>query len=47
MGPNLVENWDADQIALQKDYLQLVHDIVGESVVKVIPQDLIRNEFNP
>ncbi len=47
MGANLVEKWDAEQIALQNDYLKLVHDIVGESVVKVIPQDLIRNEFNP
>src|SRR5437762_5138210 len=30
MGPNLVENWDAAQIALQNDYLKLVHDIIGD-----------------
>jgi NitT/TauT family transport system substrate-binding protein len=47
MGANLVEKWDAEQIALQNDYLKLVHMIVGESVLKVVPQDLIRNEFNP
>lgn len=47
MEPNLVENWDADQIALQNDYLQLVHDIIGESVLKVVPQDLMRNEYIP
>jgi len=47
MGANLVEKWDADQISLQKDYLKLVHDIIGESVLKVVPEDLIRNEYNP
>jgi ABC-type nitrate/sulfonate/bicarbonate transport system substrate-binding protein len=47
MGPNLVETWDADQIALQNDYLKLVHNIIGDSVVKVVPTDLIRNEYIP
>jgi ABC-type nitrate/sulfonate/bicarbonate transport system substrate-binding protein len=47
MGSNLVEKWDDEQIAIQKDYLKLVHTIVGESVLKAVPQDLIRNEFNP
>lgn len=47
MGGNLVEKWDADQIALQNDYLKLVHSIIGESVLKAVPQDLIRNDFNP
>lgn len=47
MEPNLVETWDAGQIALQNDYLKLVHDIIGESVLKVIPQDLMRNEYIP
>jgi NitT/TauT family transport system substrate-binding protein len=47
MEPNLVENWDADQIALQNDYLKLVHNIVGDSVLKVVPQDLIRNDYIP
>ena len=47
MGSNLVENWDADQIALQNDYLKLVHNIIGDSVLKVVPQDLIRNDFIP
>ena len=47
MGPNLVARWDADQIAVQKDYLKLVHNIVGESVLKVVPEDLIRNEYIP
>ena len=47
MEPNLVEKWDADQIALQNDYLKLVHSIIGESVLKVVPTDLIRNDYAP
>lgn len=47
MEPNLVETWDSDQIALQNDYLKLAHDIIGDSVVKVVPQDLIRNDYIP
>jgi NitT/TauT family transport system substrate-binding protein len=47
MGPNLVERWDAEQIALQNDYLKLVHNIIGDSVVKVVPPDLIRNDYIP
>jgi NitT/TauT family transport system substrate-binding protein len=47
MEPNLVEHWDAQQIALQNDYLKLVHDIIGDSVLKVIPSDLIRNDYAP
>jgi ABC-type nitrate/sulfonate/bicarbonate transport system substrate-binding protein len=47
MGPNLVEQWDAEQIALQNDYLKLVHNIIGDSVLKVVPADLIRNDYTP
>jgi NitT/TauT family transport system substrate-binding protein len=47
MEPNLVDTWDAPQIALQNDYLKLVHDIIGDSVLKVVPADLIRNEYAP
>jgi NitT/TauT family transport system substrate-binding protein len=47
MEPNLVEKWDAEQIALQNDYLKLVHSIIGESVLKVVPADLIRNDYAP
>jgi NitT/TauT family transport system substrate-binding protein len=47
MEPNLVDAWDADQIALQNDYLKLVHNIIGDSVLKVVPQDLIRNDYTP
>jgi len=47
MAPNIVDKWDADQIAVQKDYLALVHEIVGDSVLKVVPNDLIRDEYNP
>ena len=47
MSPNIVDKWDAEQIAVQKDYLNLVHEIVGDSVLKVVPNDLIRNEYNP
>jgi len=27
--------------------LKLVHNIVGDSVLKVVPQDLIRNDYIP
>jgi len=47
MGPNLVEHWDTEQIALQNDYLKLVHTIIGDSVLKVVPTDLIRNDYTP
>jgi len=47
MGPNIVDKWDAAQIAAQNDYLKLVHDILGDNVLKTIPTDLIRDSFNP
>src|SRR5215510_2774770 len=47
MEPNLVESWDSEQIALQNDYLKLVHNIIGDSVLKVVPSDLIRNDYTP
>jgi NitT/TauT family transport system substrate-binding protein len=47
MGPNIVAMWDQDQIAVQKEYLKLVHDIAGDSVLHTIPEDLIRDDFNP
>jgi ABC-type nitrate/sulfonate/bicarbonate transport system substrate-binding protein len=47
MGPNIVSVWDQEQIAVQKEYLQLVHDIIGDTVVKTVPEGLIRDDFNP
>jgi len=47
MGPNIVENWDAGQIAIQIEYLKLVHEILGDNVLKTIPAELIRNNYNP
>lgn len=47
MGPNIVSVWDKEQIAVQKDYLTLVHDVLGDTIVKTIPEDLIRDDFNP
>jgi hypothetical protein len=47
MGPNIVENWDAGQIAIQNEYLKLVHDMPGDNVLKTIPTDLIRSSYNP
>lgn len=47
MSPNIVDKWDAEQITVQKDYLTLVHEIIGDNVLKVVPDDLIRNEYNP
>jgi NitT/TauT family transport system substrate-binding protein len=47
MEPNIVDRWDAEQIGLQNDYLKLVHNILGETVLKAVPEDLIRDEYNP
>src|SRR5262249_15721580 len=47
MGPNLVDHWDSEQIAVQNDYLKLVHNIIGDSVLKVVPAALIRNDYTP
>jgi NitT/TauT family transport system substrate-binding protein len=47
MEPNLVTSWDADQINLQNDYLKLVHSIIGDSVLKTVPSDLMRNDYAP
>jgi ABC-type nitrate/sulfonate/bicarbonate transport system substrate-binding protein len=47
MGPNIVSIWDKEQIAVQMDYLKLVHDVIGDTVVKTVPADLIRDDFNP
>jgi NitT/TauT family transport system substrate-binding protein len=47
MSPNLIREWNADQIAAQNDYLGLVNEIIGESVLGSIPDGLIRGEFSP
>jgi hypothetical protein len=47
MGANIVSVWDREQIAVQQEYLKLVHDIIGDSVLKSVPEGLIRDDFNP
>lgn len=47
MGPNIVSLWDKEQIGVQRDYLKLVHEVLGDTVVKTVPEDLIRDDFNP
>jgi ABC-type nitrate/sulfonate/bicarbonate transport system substrate-binding protein len=47
MGPNLIDTWDAEQIAVQNDYLNLVKEVIGESVLGSVPNDLIRDEYSP
>lgn len=47
MAPNLVADWDAGQIAVQQEYLELVHETVGEHVLTVLPDGLIRDAFAP
>jgi ABC-type nitrate/sulfonate/bicarbonate transport system substrate-binding protein len=47
MGPNITSAWDKEQIAVQQEYLKLVHDIIGDSVLKSVPEGLIRDDFNP
>ena len=47
MGPNIVSVWDKEQIDVQKNYLKLVHEVLGDTIVKTVPEDLIRDDFNP
>ena len=47
MSANLIEHWDADQIATQEEYLQFVQSVLGERVFEAIPEDLMRDDFNP
>jgi ABC-type nitrate/sulfonate/bicarbonate transport system substrate-binding protein len=47
MGPNITSAWDKEQIAVQQEYLKLVHEIIGDSVLKSVPEGLIRDDFNP
>jgi NitT/TauT family transport system substrate-binding protein len=47
MGPNIISVWDQEQIAVQQEYLKLVHEIIGDSVLKSVPEGLIRDDFNP
>ena len=47
MAPSLVSEWDATQIELQTEYLKLAQEVLGENVLAAIPEDLIRDDFNP
>lgn len=47
MGPNLSGRWDEEQIAVQREYLEMVRDIIGTRVLNSIPEGLIRNEYSP
>jgi NitT/TauT family transport system substrate-binding protein len=47
MGPNIISVWDREQTAVQQEYLKLVHEIIGDSVLKSVPEGLIRDDFNP
>ena len=42
-----VGEWDAAQIETQQEYLELAFDVLGDSVVKSVPEGLIRDDFNP
>jgi len=47
MSANLIEHWDAAQIATQEEYLRFVQSVLGERVFGAIPEDLMRDDFNP
>ncbi len=47
MMPNLVERWDAEQIAAERQFLVFAHSVLGEQVFKTYPEGLIRDDFNP
>ena len=47
MTANLIGEWDAAQIETQQEYLELAFDVLGDSVVKSVPEGLIRDDFNP
>ena len=47
MSANLIEHWDAEQIAAQQEYLEFVQSVLGERVFGAIPEGLLRDDFNP
>ena len=47
MSANLIEHWDAEQIATQQEYLEFVQSVLGERVFGAIPEGLLRDDFNP
>ena len=47
MSANLIEHWDAAQIATQQEYLEFVQSVLGERVFGAIPEGLLRDDFNP
>ncbi len=47
MRANLVDRWDAEQIAIQEEYLAFARSIVGDSVFGPPSDGLIRNDFVP
>jgi NitT/TauT family transport system substrate-binding protein len=47
MSPNIIDQWDAEQIAVQQEYLELVHQIIGGDVLSEVPGDLIREHYHP
>ena len=47
MTQNTIQSWDSEQIETQNQYLRLVQSVLGDRVLSVIPEGLIRNDFNP
>ena len=47
MSANLIEHWDAEQLATQQEYLEFVQSVLGERVFGAIPEGLLRDDFNP
>jgi len=47
MSANLIEHWDAEQIATQQEYLRFVQSVLGPREFGAIPEGLLRNDFNP
>ena len=47
MTASLVSEWDAEQIELQRAYLETAVGVLGESIIPAVPPNLIRDDFNP
>lgn len=46
-GPRILEKWDRQQMEVQRDFLELVKEILGPKVLKAVPEGLMTDAYNP
>jgi len=46
-GPRILEKWDRQQMEVQRDFLEVVKEILGPKVLKAVPEGLMTDAYNP